>query len=194
MRGIASLLILALGAGTPTRPAQEERRPIDPSRSSVTIHAFKEGFLSAFAHDHTVRSRVASGWIDRSAAPGVELRFETRALEVLDPELSEKKRASVRETMLGPQVLDAAKYPEIVFRSSSVAAHGENRFTVEGELALHGTTKRIRLEVTTEHDLFRGSVLLLQTDFGITPVRVAGGTVRVKDELRIEFEIALVAR
>jgi hypothetical protein len=33
---------------------------------------------------------------------------------------------------------------------------------------------------------------LKQTDFGITPVTVAGGTVKVKDEVKIEFEIALM--
>jgi hypothetical protein len=30
---------------------------------------------------------------------------------------------------------------------------------------------------------------LRQKDFGITPVSVAGGSVKVKDEVRIEFEI-----
>jgi hypothetical protein len=35
-------------------------------------------------------------------------------------------------------------------------------------------------------------VTLKQTDFGITPVTVVGGTVKVKDEVKIEFEIALM--
>jgi len=30
---------------------------------------------------------------------------------------------------------------------------------------------------------------LKQTDFGIKPVTIAGGTVKVKDELTIEFDI-----
>jgi hypothetical protein len=30
---------------------------------------------------------------------------------------------------------------------------------------------------------------LKQRDFGIEPVSVGGGTVKVKDELRVEFEI-----
>jgi hypothetical protein len=30
---------------------------------------------------------------------------------------------------------------------------------------------------------------LRQSEFGITPVTVAGGTIKVKDEVRVEFEV-----
>jgi len=39
---------------------------------------------------------------------------------------------------------------------------------------------------------YRGSATLKQTDFGITPVTVAGGTVKVKNEVKVEFDIALL--
>ena len=38
---------------------------------------------------------------------------------------------------------------------------------------------------------YAGSVKLKQRDFGITPVTAGGGTVKVKDELRLDFAIAL---
>jgi hypothetical protein len=38
---------------------------------------------------------------------------------------------------------------------------------------------------------YRGSAALQQREFGITPVRFAGGTVKVKDEVKIEFDIVL---
>jgi len=34
--------------------------------------------------------------------------------------------------------------------------------------------------------------VLKQTEFGITPVKVAGGTVKVKDEVKVAFSIALL--
>jgi hypothetical protein len=34
-----------------------------------------------------------------------------------------------------------------------------------------------------------GEVSILQTDYGITPVKVGGGTVKVKDKLKITFNI-----
>jgi polyisoprenoid-binding protein YceI len=57
---------------------------------------------------------------------------------------------------------------------------------------LHGKDRPITFEVALKGDSYRGSATLKQTDFGITPVTVAGGTVKVKDELKIEFEIALM--
>jgi hypothetical protein len=38
---------------------------------------------------------------------------------------------------------------------------------------------------------FTGVARLKQSDFGITPIKVAGGTIRVKDEIQIEFDIQL---
>ena len=35
-----------------------------------------------------------------------------------------------------------------------------------------------------------GSITLKQTDYGITPVKIAGGAVRVKDGIVIEFQVA----
>jgi hypothetical protein len=36
---------------------------------------------------------------------------------------------------------------------------------------------------------YRGEVDIRQRDFGIEPIKVAGGVVKVKDELKVQFEI-----
>ena len=36
---------------------------------------------------------------------------------------------------------------------------------------------------------YHGEVLIKQRDFGIEPIKVAGGAVKVKDELKVQFEI-----
>jgi len=33
--------------------------------------------------------------------------------------------------------------------------------------------------------------VLKQHDFGITPISIAGGTVKVRDELKVEFDIVV---
>jgi hypothetical protein len=43
--------------------------------------------------------------------------------------------------------------------------------------------------VSLESGHYRGSASFKQSEFGITPIRIAGGTVKVKDELKIEFDI-----
>jgi hypothetical protein len=39
---------------------------------------------------------------------------------------------------------------------------------------------------------YRGSASFKQSNFGISPIRIAGGTVKVKDEVKIEFDIVPV--
>jgi polyisoprenoid-binding protein YceI len=62
---------------------------------------------------------------------------------------------------------------------------------VEGKLTLHGETRPVSVEVRESEGRYMGTARLKQSDFGIKPVKVAGGTVRVKDEVKIEFAIQL---
>jgi len=61
------------------------------------------------------------------------------------------------------------------------------------KLKLHGVEKAIHLPVGVSiagNELIaQGELFLLQIDYGITPAKVAGGTVKVKDRLRIRFEM-----
>ena len=81
--------------------------------------------------------------------------------------------------MLGAEVLDTATYPVISFSSQSVRKTGDNRWRVTGELTLHGQTHPVSVEVTRAGDNFRGSAAVLQHEFGIKPVSVAGGAGKV---------------
>ena len=115
-----------------------------------------------------------------------------RKLRVLDPEASEKTRAQIQETMEGEKVLDVTRFPDIRFQSTTVEAKGSDHWIVRGILSLHGKERPIAVDVALKGEHYRGSATLKQTDFGITLVTVAGGTVKVKDEVKIEFEVALV--
>jgi polyisoprenoid-binding protein YceI len=60
---------------------------------------------------------------------------------------------------------------------------------VSGSLTIHGVTRVVTFPVVLSDGRYRGETRLRQTDFGIKPIRIAGGTVSVKDELKIEFDI-----
>ncbi len=181
-------LVLALQLGL-SLTAWAQVRAIDTERSTVTVHVFKAGLFSALGHEHEVRAPIASGTVEVSQAdPKVELAFHARQLQALDPDLKPSDRAEVQATMLGPKVLDAERFPEIRFRSTRVTRDGAG-WRVDGELTLRGQTRRLTLGVTEAGGRYLGSVKLKQRDFGITPVTVAGGTVKVKDELQLEFAI-----
>ena len=108
-----------------------------------------------------------------------------------DPKISDKDRDEIQEAMLGPKVLDSERYPEIIFRSTAAEPRGTGSWMVRGNLSLHGQARSVAVEVSERDGHYVGNTRLKHTDFGIKPVRIAGGTVRVKDEIRIEFDIQL---
>jgi hypothetical protein len=163
---------------------------VDLEHSTLTIRVFKSGLFSGFAHNHEIAAPLSSGVVD-PAARSVEVHFESQKLKVLDPDASTSDRAKVQETMLSDKVLDAKHFADIVFRSRSVKSSGENAYTVEGELRLHGTTQPLTLPVSLLNGHYTGSVKLKQTDFGITPITLFGGSVKVKDVIEITFDILL---
>ena len=164
--------------------------PIDTTRSKITIHVDKTGVFSFAGDKHEVTAPLASGTVDEKAGT-VEFAIDARKLQVLDPLLDEKKRVEVQKTMLGPSVLDSAQYTEIKFHSTKATPAGSSAWDVTGDLTLHGQTHPVSVSVKKEHGIYTGSAKLTQTEFGITPVAVAGGTVKVKDELKLDFQIAV---
>jgi polyisoprenoid-binding protein YceI len=68
--------------------------------------------------------------------------------------------------------------------------HGTDHWVIHGNLELHGRAHPISLEVVFKDGLCQGTAVIKQTGFGITPVKVAGGTVKVKGEVEVAFSIA----
>ena len=184
----AGLLLCAMVA---PGVARAEKRSMDVRQSVVKVYAYKSGLFSVFAHNHEIIAPITQGAVEESGNPSVKLVVEAAKMQVLDPKVSDKDRAEIQKTMLGSEVLDTARYPEIRFESTGVEKNGDARWSVRGNLVLHGRTRPVVAEVAEENGRYRGSAMLKQTDFGIKPVRIAGGTVSVKDSVKIEFEIVL---
>jgi polyisoprenoid-binding protein YceI len=163
---------------------------IAPHKSVMTVRVFKSGVFSALAHDHEISAPIESGTVDTKAKQ-VQLRVDARMLRVSDAKVSEKDRSEIQRTMLGPDVLDAERTPVIAFRSDMVTPSGPGAWMVYGRLSLRGREAPVSVEVSEKAGHYVGSAVFRQSEFGIKPIRVAGGTVRVKDEVRIEFDIQL---
>jgi polyisoprenoid-binding protein YceI len=179
-------LTAALLASTNVWAANHE---IDNQRSVITIHVSKAGLLSAFGHDHEITTRISGGHIQYPENPSVELWVDARALRVVDPEASAKDRAEVQTRMEGPDVLDVRRFPEIHFRSIAVEQRGKDRWTVRGNLDLHGQSRPGVLDIAEAGGWFVGTATLKIRDYGITPPVVAGGSVKVKDEIKLDFKV-----
>jgi polyisoprenoid-binding protein YceI len=187
--GTAPVIVFAVSCLAWTAKAQ--RHAIDTAKSVMTVRVYKAGVLSAFGHDHEIAAPITGGNVD-SAGHHVELHTNASGLRVRDPKASEKDRDEIQKTMLGPDVLDADRYPEIVFRSTAVEPMGPGLWKVQGTLTVHGQTQPVTAEVREKTTgRYAGNALFKLTDFAIKPVRIAGGAVKVKDEIRIEFDIQL---
>jgi polyisoprenoid-binding protein YceI len=182
------ILFAALGPGLGNGQAGAR-----PAASEITIHVHRSGLFSAFGHDHIVSAPIAQGKLDTTRKTA-EIVVAAKQMKVVDTDVSEKDRAEIQATMLGPSVLNSDKFPEIRFQSSHVEeirAKEGHRFRVTGNLALHGVTRELTFDVDRNIEgQYHGKTKLKQTEFGIQPVSVAGGTVKVKDELEIEFSIS----
>ena len=168
-----------------------QQHNIDTQKSTLTIHVGKTGAFSGLGHEHEVRAPIHSGTVDTGSHPAVEVHVDARALRVIDKEDSEKNRAEVQQTMLGPEVLDSERHQEIVFKSIATESTGAGRWTVHGNLTLHGQTRPVTVQVTLKDGRYTGEALVKQTDFGIKPPGKMG--IRAKDEVRIQFDVRLAS-
>jgi len=173
---------------------------IDPSRSRIEVGVFRGGLLKAFGHDHKVAAREFSGMVlfdpARLSDSSVSLTVLSKSVSVLDPGASEKERSEVQATMEGLRVLNVQAFPEIGFVSTKVrnVTQTGSGFEIQlaGKLKIHGVEKETAFPVRINlgKDLLRatGTASVRQTDFGIVPVNLGAGTVRVKDEITVRFD------
>jgi Uncharacterized conserved protein len=186
-RRLLSILLLAFSYTT------LHAADIDLAASKITVHVEKSGMFAAFAHNHVISAPLASGRMD-VAKRTVELKFRSHDMKVVDPDVSDSDRADIERTMKSDKVLDVDRFPEISFASTSVenrepGSDSAKQFVVHGKLTLHGVTKPIDLPVSFSNGRYTGKVRLKQTDYGITPITIAGGSVKVKDPIEIVFEV-----
>jgi polyisoprenoid-binding protein YceI len=199
-RHMVYALALALAA-LATQAQEKGAYSIDNAKSKLQINVSKEGAFKMFGHDHLIAAKEISGQVQfdgqKMEESTVRLKVSAKSLTAVDPGESEKDRRDVQATMTGEKVLDATKFPEIAFTSTRVSAVKKNadgwELTLTGKLNLHGVEKQVSfpLQVHAEAGQLRaqGEVSVLQTDHGITPVKAGGGSVKVKDQLKISFTI-----
>jgi hypothetical protein len=112
------------------------------------------------------------------------------SLNLLD-DIGANDRAGIQRAAL-EEVLEADRLPEIVFERTQVEPTNIAPNFYRGNLTLLGDTNRrsITARVTVAGDTLcaKGEFSLKQTAYGIRLVSVAGGVIRVKDDLKLTFD------
>jgi polyisoprenoid-binding protein YceI len=176
------------------------RYVLDAGSSTFTVQAFAGGLLPGLGHDPTIGIRDFEGEArfvpETFAEASLRIVVRARSLAVLD-EMKEKDHREIERTMRD-DVLEVDRYPEVVFQSTSIApqriTEGRYKARIVGETTLHGVTRGglwILAQFTVSGDEMRatGDFTLRQTDFGIKLVSVAGGVLKLKDELKFKFDL-----
>jgi polyisoprenoid-binding protein YceI len=190
-----TVILLALA----THSADARRYQLTPDESQISLHVGKAGALKGLGHEHMISARAFSGYIDLDetalARSRVSLTIDSRSLQVQPGGEPASDVPKIQKTMEGPEVLDTQRFPRITVTSRHATATqvGPGVFDVQltCDLELHGVVKpinlRLRLETAENRIVARGDTTIRQTAFGIRPVRIAGGTIKVKDDVGGRF-------
>ena len=175
---------------------------IDSRSSRFVVQAFATGLLAKMGHNPVIGIRSFSGEVkfspDAGQAGEFRLVIQLASLAVQD-DISDKDRREI-ESMMKGQVLEVSSYAEAVYEAPTVSIKklGDQLYsvTLEGKLQFHGVTRSqpITARIAVFGDMLRasGDFILKQSDYQVKPVSVAGGALKLKDELKFSFE--MVAR
>ena len=173
---------------------------LDSAPSEFTVQTFAAGFFSGFGHNPIIAIRDFAGAAqfspDQFYDGSLRLEINADSLEVFG-DVKEKDKQEIERAMHN-EVLETARFPEIVFQSTSVTLTkiNEENFKAKiiGDLTMHGV-KRPGLWIMPKFTLngdeltATGNFTIKQTDYGIKLVSIAAGALKLKDELEFNFNI-----
>jgi len=176
-----------------------DRYVIDGRSSRFTVRAFAAGLLAAMGHNPTIGIRDFSGEMqfnpEKLDAGSLKIIVKSSSLSVQDDISANDLREM--ERLMNQEVLETAKFPEILYEALNIAVTkmADTLYSVilKGNLTLHGVSRSqpINVRVALLGSMLRasGDFSLNQTDYDIKLVSVAGGALKLKDEIKFSFEI-----
>jgi hypothetical protein len=191
-------------------PAATRGTVYEVTESELTVRVYRAGPLAELGHNHVIASTALAGRVelrDPVTDSRLELTLPLDSLVVDERQrrlaagadfpdnLSDADREGTRRNMLGPALLDAAKFP--VLRLAAVAIEGgPGAFRVRARVEVAGVGHEIvvpaTLELGARQLVARGEFVLTHADIGLTPFSAALGALRVREDMLVGYR--LVAR
>ena len=198
MRTIIAGLILAtiIGPGSLLGAPATVTYNLDASQSKFMAHANRSGLLWFKGHSHHLAANDFSGQVeitpDTITPASLRLVVKAASLHETGADFTEPQKQIINKE-LREIVLHPDRYPEIVFQSTNVSVKNRNEVKIDGDLTLHGVTKRITIPavVTLSGDTMRavGEFSIDRDDFGVKATSAFHGMVRVSNKVKFEFDI-----
>jgi polyisoprenoid-binding protein YceI len=156
----------------------------DAAAVDCRVSVFREGLLTSFGHDVTLR--VTNLSLDVGADDGVTAEFDPSSLRVTSEGPSASERKDIEKN--AEKTLEARKHSKIQFRSVSVVRNSD-RAHIEGDLTLHGVTSPISVEAHDDGQHWNAKIVLDQRKFGIKPFSAMLGALKVKPEVEVNISV-----
>jgi hypothetical protein len=180
---------------------------LGPGSGRMLIKTGRAGLAARAGHDLTIEitkwtARVVVPDSDGGAVAGatVTAEFDLGSLAVREgtggaKPLTDRDRRDIlatARTILGDTATAGFTSSRVIPAPAGFSSAAPTSGAIEGTLTLRGTSKPVRLQVTSPAPRrFRGSATVRQTDFGITPYSGFFGALKLRDEIIVEFEVNL---
>lgn len=180
---------------------------IDKSASRLRVLIYPAGMLKGLGHSHVISTTDINGRIEIGEDPAdssVELTLPVESFEVDDEalraeegdefesEVSDKDKRGTRRNMLGRKVLDSSKFSTITVRSTDWSGELTD-MVVTAKFTIKGQTKVVEFPasvvVSEDQIVVSGSFSVTHEQFALKPFSAAFGSLRVRDEMEMKFQI-----
>jgi len=169
---------------------------LGPDNGELRILTGVAGPAAKMGHRLTIAMEswhASARWQDGEPV-AAELLVDVDSLQVLQGEggvtpLSGPEKLVVRANAL--KSLDAKKHQKITFTADAITKTAAG-YRLEGTVEIHGKSRPQVVDLTTEDRddtwTLSADVPLVQTDFGVKPFSLLMGTMKVADEVRVQFK------
>jgi polyisoprenoid-binding protein YceI len=148
---IAALLVLTTGCATVAVGA--DSYTVDSNHTWPVFEVKHLGFSTQRGRFNKSTGKIK---LDQAAKQGsVDLKIETASIDMGFQKWDDHLKS--------PEFFDAAKFPDITFKSNKLKFEGDNVVGADGDLTVHGVTKPVSLAVAGfrcgEHPVMKGKTV-----------------------------------
>ena len=133
-----TLAMVVLASGLAASSAVADTFVIDPMHSDASFQV--RHFVSKVRGRFTDFSGTIVGDPAKPETSTVQFTVKAASIDTAQPDRDKHLRSA--------DFFDAAKFPEITFKSTKITSTGKDKYDVAGALTMHGVTKTVTLPVT----------------------------------------------
>jgi len=170
---------------------------LGPESGRLLVNTTRTGLGAKAGHDLTIEVTRWHGHATADTADpansSVTVDVDVESFEVREgtggvKPLTDADRAEIKKTL--GEVLHTAQHPTITFRSTRVDGSAGS-FTLDGELTIMGITRPVTVQGGVTDRRVVGGTTVLQSRWGIRPYSAFFGALKLRDEVKVDFDVAL---